>query len=119
MIDLLLTEKNMHQGESEVIAQTRQLGISEFSEDSLCAVIDEKTARSIANRMSIRIIGTLRVLALFHILFGIIDYNSSVKQLQESGARLSDSLDRNTFQKIEAEINSGKPEMIDRIEGKK
>ena len=106
-IKLLSAEKDMHRGESEVIAQVKELGLNTFDQASLSAVIDDRRAREVAVNNDVEIIGTLRILALLH-FNGFINYHNSVKHLMSVGVRYNKQLVKEVFKKTESELNSGR-----------
>lgn len=113
MIDVLSAEKNIHRGEAEVMAQTRQLGIDAFPPSRLFALIDEQRGRGVAARMDIGLTGTLRILASLHFL-GMLEYDRSVDQLVRAGHRYSTDVRKNVFAVVQREIFEGNANAFDR-----
>lgn len=113
MIDVLSAEKNIHRGEAEVMAQTRQLGIDAFPPSRLFALIDEQRGRVVAARMDIGLTGTLRLLASLHFL-GVLEYDRSVDQLVRAGHRYSTDVRKNVFNVVQREILEGNANAFDR-----
>lgn len=113
MIDLLSAEKDIHRGEAEVMAQTRQLGMDAYPPSSLFALIDEQRGRAVAGRMDIGLTGTLRVLASLH-FFGVIEYDWCVDQLVKAGHRYSADVRKNVFTIVQREISEGNANAYDR-----
>jgi len=112
---ILSADKKIHLGESEVIAQVKQLGLGELQEDFIIAVLDDRCARNSAENMNIKKMGTLRVLAKFHLIFSIIDYYSKVDFLVKNGARFTRNVVRMVFEEVEKEILSGDLELSESI----
>jgi len=115
IIKLLSAEPDIHRGESEVIAQVRELGMKTYSESSLSAVIDDQRARVVASRMEVDIVGTLKILALFH-FNGFLDYHKSVNKLRRAGVRYRNDVVQLAFDKTESEFKSGVISFSDNVD---
>lgn len=105
-IMILSTDRKMHSGEIEVIAQTKKLSIDVYEPESLISGIDEKHARRVAIRNSIRVMGVLKTLAILH-FNGFIDYNTSIEKLKKSGKRFSPNIIQEVYMQTEREIAGG------------
>ena len=80
-IDLLSTEKKIHEGEREAIAQYKQIQSDlQVEEGNIVCVIDERIARNVAFRMDVNLSGTLYLLAKLH-LIGYFDYYEEIKKI--------------------------------------
>lgn len=85
-VKLLSADARIDEGEAEVISQYSTLT---GSHSELVAVLDDGKARQAAERLQIRVKGTLALLARLDLL-GQLNYYESVAQLREHGARFAD-----------------------------
>ena len=77
-LENLAIEPKMDKGESEVIAQLRQIQIDlKVGSEAAECLLDEKVARKVAQRMDLPVKGSLRLLARLHFL-GYLDYRRTV-----------------------------------------
>jgi len=91
---ILSSEPGMDQGEVEVIAQTKKLGLEVVDPAGLISGIDEKRGREIAGKHSIPVMGVLKVLAIMHFQ-GFLKYFDSVTTLRKHRKRFSESIQGN------------------------
>ncbi len=81
MLKLLATTPKMDLGESEVIAQMKQIQLDlNLESETFECLIDEKVARKVALRMDLPVKGALRLLARLHFL-GYLDFHSTVEPI--------------------------------------
>lgn len=103
VIGLLLTDKNVDEGEREAIAQYKKIQSDlEIEEGRIHCIIDERYARAVAAGMNIEIKGTLYLLAKLHFL-GHLDYFTIVRELRNT-RRFSKKYIKAAFEKVKLEM---------------
>ncbi len=101
---LLTSSPKLHRGESDVIAQYKELEQrGAANPQALVVVLDDKNARDVAQRQNISLTGTLKLLSRLHFL-NALDYNASVEQLQRRGKRYSQQAIRDAFEQAKQEF---------------
>lgn len=81
-IALLGTERRIHEGEREAMAQYKQIQSDlKIEEGNIVCVIDERIARNVASKMDISLSGTLYLLAKLH-LIGYFNYFEEIEKIK-------------------------------------
>jgi predicted nucleic acid-binding protein len=103
IIEILRTNKKIHDGEREAIAQYKRLQVDLLVEEGgISCLIDDKEARTVAQGMDIRVNGTLYFLARLH-FEGFINYHKEINLLKEE-RRYSDKVIKEAFEKVKIEL---------------
>jgi predicted nucleic acid-binding protein len=103
IIEILRTNKKIHDGEREAIAQYKRLQIDLLVEEGgISCVIDEKEARKVAQNMDIKVSGTLYLLARLH-FEGFVNYHKETSRLKKA-RRYSDKIINEAFEKVKLEL---------------
>jgi predicted nucleic acid-binding protein len=84
LVRLLMNDLNLGKGESEVIALASETGIK--------TIIDDVKARQIAERLELKVTGTIGVLLKAEQLGVINNAYEKIKELREKGFYISDEL---------------------------
>ncbi|MBI5913964.1 MAG: hypothetical protein HY842_01190 [Bacteroidetes bacterium] len=77
LVKIYLDLEGMDKGEAEALAQ------NQYYENTYEVLVDEKIARIFAQSQSMKVHGTLSLLADMDIKFGVCDYFSAVERLQK------------------------------------
>jgi predicted nucleic acid-binding protein len=102
-IALLSTEKKIHEGEREAMAQYKQIQSDlEVQEGNIVCVIDERNARKVAFRMDINLSGTLYLLAKLD-LIGYLNYYEVVEKIKAE-RRFSEKLIDDAMKKAKHDL---------------
>jgi len=105
-IDLLGSNRKLDPGEIEAIAQYKQLQMDlEIEDGKINCIIDESTARKVAQNMDIRVNGTLYLLALLD-LNGFIDYYKETQRIKKE-RRYTDKIINEAFVKAKNNFRKG------------
>jgi predicted nucleic acid-binding protein len=106
IIEILLTNKKIDDGEREAIAQYKRIQIDlAIEEGNISCVIDEREARKVAQNMDIKVNGTLYLLAKLH-FEGFLDYSNETNLLKK-GRRYSEKVIVDAFEKVKFELGLG------------
>ncbi len=105
-IDLLGSNRKLDPGEIETIAQYKQLQMDlKIEEGKINCILDESTARKVAQNMDIRVNGTLYLMALLD-LNGFIDYHVETKRLKKE-RRFTEQIINEAYTKAKNNFKSG------------
>lgn len=105
-IDLLGSNRKLDPGEIETIAQYKQLQMDlKIEEGKINCILDESTARKVAQNMDIRVNGTLYLMALLD-LNGFIDYHVETKRLKKEW-RFTEKIINEAYTKAKNNFKSG------------
>lgn len=89
LINLLVSDLNLGKGESEVIALSSETGMK--------TIIDDLKAREIAEKLGLKVAGTIGVLLKAESLGLINDAYEKIRELREKGFYVSDELLNDIF----------------------